>query len=200
MGMSVQRRCSKTPSQIQHKISDMRHLGAESSGATNSSPNATMLLSPPSSALLATSLTDLIGTDPFSLDRPGAAALMIWIVPGKVAMFDQASPRVPALEVNDLELAVSQRLPEQYILCLRLRFAYLAHGCYLWLIGEFFGGSCYSRDSRGARVGISGLPECRTAISVDRKTYKEVGCLRAGACVLLSCSERSQTRSTNRRR
>lgn len=68
--------------------------------------NSPSLLSPAGHVLLTAGLTDLIGTDPLSLDRPGAHTLVFRIVAGKVAMLDQAATGMPALEVDDLELAV----------------------------------------------------------------------------------------------
>ena len=59
--------------------------------------------------MVATGLANLVGTDPFALNGPGAVALMIWIVAGKVAVFDQSSARVTTVEVDDLELAANQR-------------------------------------------------------------------------------------------
>ena len=64
-----------------------------------------MLLSGPAhNALLAASGTDLVGADPFPLDRPGAEALVVGVVAGEVAVLDQAAAGVPAGEVDDFEL------------------------------------------------------------------------------------------------
>lgn len=54
--------------------------------------------------LLAAFPADLVGADPFALDRPGAEALVIGIVASKVTVLDESSARVSALEVNDFEL------------------------------------------------------------------------------------------------
>ena len=63
-----------------------------------------MLSSPADDALLATGVADLVGADPFPLDRPGAEALVVRVVAGKVAVLDQAAAGVPAGEVDDFEL------------------------------------------------------------------------------------------------
>jgi hypothetical protein len=42
-------------------------------------------------ALLPTGLADLIGTDPFALDRPGAEALVVGVITSKVAVFNQTT-------------------------------------------------------------------------------------------------------------
>lgn len=60
--------------------------------------------------LLPTSLADLIGTDPLTLDGPSAEALMVRIIASKVAVFYQTATRMPAREVNDFILAVCQRI------------------------------------------------------------------------------------------
>lgn len=49
----------------------------------------------------------LVGADPFSLDRPGADALMIRIVASKVTVLDEAPTGMSAGEVDDLELVSS---------------------------------------------------------------------------------------------
>ena len=49
-------------------------------------------------------MTDVVGADPFPLDRPGAEALVVWVVAGEVAVLDQAAAGVPAGEVDDFEL------------------------------------------------------------------------------------------------
>ena len=51
-----------------------------------------------------TGLTDLVRTDPLSLDRPHAATFVLWIVAGEMAIFDQAAAGVVAEEVDDFEL------------------------------------------------------------------------------------------------
>jgi hypothetical protein len=65
-----------------------------------------LLSSPANDSLLAASVTDLVGTDPFPLDRPGAEALVVRVVAGEVAVLDQAAAGVPAGEVDDFELFV----------------------------------------------------------------------------------------------
>jgi hypothetical protein len=70
-------------------------------------PDLTRLLllgGPADDALLAASVTDLVGADPFPLDRPGAEALVVWVVAGEVAVLDQAAAGVSAGEVDDFEL------------------------------------------------------------------------------------------------
>jgi hypothetical protein len=51
-------------------------------------------------------MTDLVGADPFPLDRPGAEALVVRVVAGEVTVLDQAAAGVPAGEVDDFELFV----------------------------------------------------------------------------------------------
>jgi hypothetical protein len=122
--MSVQRRCSKTPAQREQKEKALKktevlfrgeHWGATSRAAQGYAfPNneqlqpdlARLLLlgGPADDALLAASVTDLIGTDPFPLDRPGAEALVVGVVAGEVAVLDQAAAGVSAGEVDDFEL------------------------------------------------------------------------------------------------
>jgi hypothetical protein len=63
-----------------------------------------LLGGPADDALLAASVTDLIGADPFPLDRPGAEALVVGVVAGEVAVLDQAAAGVSAGEVDDFEL------------------------------------------------------------------------------------------------
>jgi hypothetical protein len=50
-------------------------------------------------------VTDLVGADPFPLDRPGAKALVVGVVAGEVAVLDQAAAGVPTGEVDDFELS-----------------------------------------------------------------------------------------------
>ena len=123
--MSVQRRCSKTPAQREQKEKALKkktevlfrgeHWGATSRAAQGYAfPNneqlqpdlARLLLlgGPADDALLAASVTDLIGADPFQLDRPGAEALVVGVVAGEVAVLDQAAAGVSAGEVDDFEL------------------------------------------------------------------------------------------------
>jgi hypothetical protein len=63
-----------------------------------------LLGGPADDALLAASVTDLVRADPFPLDRPGAEALVVWVVAGEVAVLDQAAAGVSAGEVDDFEL------------------------------------------------------------------------------------------------
>jgi hypothetical protein len=63
-----------------------------------------LLAGPADDSLLAASVTDLVGADPFPLDRPGAEALVVWVVAGEVAVLDQAAAGVSAREVDDFEL------------------------------------------------------------------------------------------------
>ena len=51
-------------------------------------------------------LTDLVGADPFALDGPCAEAFVMWIIAGKVAVFNQTASGVPAMEMDDFELHV----------------------------------------------------------------------------------------------
>ena len=53
-------------------------------------------------------MTKLVGTDPFSLDRPSAKALMVWIVAGEVAVLDQPPPSMAAVKVDDFVLRRSK--------------------------------------------------------------------------------------------
>jgi len=53
---------------------------------------------------LATLLANLVRTDPFALDRPGAKALVVGVVAGEVAVLDQAAASVSAVKVDDFEL------------------------------------------------------------------------------------------------
>jgi len=62
------------------------------------------LLSSAQHRRLVTGLAALVGTDPFALDGPGAEALVVWVVSSKVAVLDQATPCVTAVEVDDLVL------------------------------------------------------------------------------------------------
>jgi hypothetical protein len=62
---------------------------------------------------LTTLLTNLVGADPFALDRPGTEALMVCSIAGEVAMLDETSSSVAALEVNDLELGHDQYAPRR---------------------------------------------------------------------------------------
>jgi hypothetical protein len=70
------------------------------------------MLTPKLRLLHQTGLTDLVRTDPFSLDRPPAATLVIWIVAGEMAIFDQAPAGVVAEEMDDFELLYCE-LPQQ---------------------------------------------------------------------------------------
>lgn len=87
-----------------------RERERERGKSNHSQPDLTLLLllllfsSPANNSLLAASVTDLVGADPFPLDRPGAEALVVGVVAGEVAVFDQAAARVPAGEVDDFEL------------------------------------------------------------------------------------------------
>lgn len=58
----------------------------------------------PSHGLLPARLADLIGADPFALDRPGTEALVVWVIACEVAVLDEAAAGVPAVEVDDFEL------------------------------------------------------------------------------------------------
>jgi hypothetical protein len=86
MGMSVQRRCSRTPSQDKKK-SPLRGLRAISP----SKSHLTRLLGLAGHTLLATSLTHLVGTDPLPLDRPGAEALVVRIIASEMAVLDKTA-------------------------------------------------------------------------------------------------------------
>lgn len=57
-----------------------------------------------SNSFLAARLANLVGADPFSLDRPGPGTLMVDVVPSKVAVLDQSTAGVAAVEVDDLVL------------------------------------------------------------------------------------------------
>lgn len=70
-----------------------------------------MLLTTKLRLLHETSLADLVGADPLSLDGPYTTALVVWVVPSKVAVLDQATAGVIAQEVDDLELRKSQCQP-----------------------------------------------------------------------------------------
>lgn len=70
---------------------------------------STRLLRPANRSVLATGLADLVGADPLALDAPGAEALVVRIVAGKVAVLDQAATRVLAFEVDDLELRTTEQ-------------------------------------------------------------------------------------------
>lgn len=62
--------------------------------------------------LLPARLADLVGADPLTLDRPGAKALVVGVVASEVAVLDQTSTSVSAMEVDDFELSSNQqRLP-----------------------------------------------------------------------------------------
>jgi hypothetical protein len=67
-----------------------------------------LLSGPAHNALLAASVTDLVGVDPFPLDRPGAEALVVWVVAGEMTVLDQAAAGVPAGKVDDFELLGSE--------------------------------------------------------------------------------------------
>lgn len=62
------------------------------------------LLSAAHHSLLTARLANLVGADPFTLDRPGAKALVVGIVASEVAVLDQTSAGVSAVEVDDFEL------------------------------------------------------------------------------------------------
>lgn len=62
-------------------------------------PNLNQLLllrGPANNSLLAASVADLVGADPFPLDRPGAEALVVGVVAGEVAVLDEAAAGVSA--------------------------------------------------------------------------------------------------------
>ena len=63
-----------------------------------------MLLTTKLRLLHQTRLTDLVGADPLSFDRPYTTALVVWVVASEVAVLDQATTGMIAEEVNDLEL------------------------------------------------------------------------------------------------
>lgn len=84
-----------------------------------SKSHLTRLISLAGHTLLTTGLADLVGTDPLALDRPGAEALVVGVIAGKVAVFNQTTARVSAREVNDFILAVCQQISEQDILVLK---------------------------------------------------------------------------------
>ena len=63
-----------------------------------------LLSGPANDSLLAASVTDVVGADPFPLDRPGAEALVVGVVAGEVAVLDQAAAGMRAGEVDDFEL------------------------------------------------------------------------------------------------
>lgn len=63
-----------------------------------------LLSGPANDSLLAASVTDVVGADPFPLDRPGAEALVVGVVAGEVAVLNQAAAGMPAGEVDDFEL------------------------------------------------------------------------------------------------
>jgi hypothetical protein len=83
----VLRKEQKGKIQVTHSSTTAKHL----------QPDLTRLLlllllgSPADHALLAASVTDLVGADPFPLDRPGAEALVVGVVAGEVAVLDQAA-------------------------------------------------------------------------------------------------------------
>ena len=62
----------------------------------------------PHDSLLHARLADLICTDPFTLNGPCAEALVIWVVPGEVAVLDQTAAGMTALEVDDFILYFGQ--------------------------------------------------------------------------------------------
>ena len=53
-------------------------------------------------------LTNLVGADPFTFYGPRAETLVVRVVAGEVAMFDQASTSVPAMKMDDFELQVHE--------------------------------------------------------------------------------------------
>lgn len=55
--------------------------------------------------MLAALLTDLVGADPLSLDLPGAEAGVVGVITSEVAVLDQTTAGVAAVEVDDFELA-----------------------------------------------------------------------------------------------
>jgi hypothetical protein len=56
---------------------------------------------------------------PLSLDGPGAEALMVWVVAGKVAVFDQAAGGVTAAVVDVFVLTHAECcfILSQYVVC-----------------------------------------------------------------------------------
>jgi hypothetical protein len=92
------------------------------------------LLSAADIGLLAAFPADLVGADPFALDRPGAEALVVGIVAGEVAVLDEASAGVAALEVDDFELRERLLVGLSWLLCLGF-VAYLTHCGVLWKVG-----------------------------------------------------------------
>jgi len=64
------------------------------------------MLCSPDDHRFAASLTDLIGADPFPLDRPCTEALVVRVIAGEVTVLDESAAGVTAMEVDDLELAM----------------------------------------------------------------------------------------------
>lgn len=108
MGMSFQRRCSKTPALPTRNAENLLECGVGKVAACRVLCSKLTNLCPPDYGLVATGLANLVGADPFALDGPGAVALMIWVIASKVAVFDQSSAGVPTVEVDDFELAANQ--------------------------------------------------------------------------------------------
>lgn len=64
----------------------------------------------PLSGIVCTIAAILCRIRPLPLDRPGAEALMVWVVAGKVAVLDQTASDVTAAIVDIFVLAHSQML------------------------------------------------------------------------------------------
>ena len=75
-----------------------------------------------------TSLTNLVGADPLSFDRPHTTALVVWVIASKVAVLDQATSGMIAKEVDDFELRKS--LMSIHVAC-KSWISYLTHA---WIL------------------------------------------------------------------